>query len=97
MGSGTVVRGTDVCGISFRGTITIFSSGSADLDQISNDSCDGLISNQGTATIAVSPNGSGTMVLVDTLNFQVSRDLNTIIFSVSGSIDEWTSGIALRR
>ena len=97
MGSGTVVSGSSVCGFSFRGTITISSDGSADLDQVSNDSCDGSSSGQATAQITVSTNGSGTMVLTDTLHFQVSKDLNTIIFTETSSSDSWTSGTALRR
>jgi len=97
MGSGTILKDTGVCGFSFRGVITIFSNGSADLDQISNDSCDGASSGQGTASITVLSNGSGTLTRVDTLAFQVSKDLNTIIFTEVLSVDAWTSGTALRR
>ena len=97
MGSGTVVIDTDVCGFSFRGTITVASNGSADLDQIENNSCSGEFSGQITGSIAVSSDGSGTLTTTNPAHFQVSKDLNTIIFAGTSSSVAWTSGTALRR
>jgi hypothetical protein len=86
------------CPVSFRGTAVLNSTGHGTISQTDNDECLGNVSGTDTVTVTINSNGSGTLTFgsggVDSI--QVSKDLNTIIFS-STTHGSYTSTIAVRR
>jgi hypothetical protein len=102
-GSGIILKNVNGvqtnCPVSFRGTLVVNTSGSGTISRTENDQCGETASVTNNVTVTINTNGSGTLTLVGgggAHSIQLSKDLNTIIFSSTTSGIN-TSSIAVRR